>query len=119
VVRRAHQLHDRGGIRHSDAAAVAKFERYWPADVHLIGKEIVRQHAIYWPAFLLAAGLPLPRQVVSHGWWLMEGAKMSKSKGNVVRPAGLYRPLRPRRAPLLRVSRDGLRPGRQLGDEAF
>ena len=58
----------------------------WPADVHLIGKEIVRQHAIYWPAFLLAADLPLPRRVVSHGWWLMDGAKMSKSKGNVVRP---------------------------------
>ena len=54
--------------------------------MHLIGKEIVRQHAIYWPAFLLAAELPLPRQIVSHGWWLMEGAKMSKSKGNVVRP---------------------------------
>jgi methionyl-tRNA synthetase len=68
------------------AAAAERFARYWPVDVHLIGKEIVRQHAIYWPAFLLAAGLPLPRQVVSHGWWLMEGAKMSKSKGNVVRP---------------------------------
>ena len=58
----------------------------WPADVHLIGKEIVRQHSIYWPAFLMAADLPLPRHVVSHGWWLMDGAKMSKSKGNVVRP---------------------------------
>src|SRR5262245_35700307 len=63
-----------------------RFEKWWPADVHLIGKEIVRQHAIYWPAFLLAAGLPLPERVVSHGWWLMEGAKMSKSVGNVVRP---------------------------------
>ncbi len=67
-------------------ADAAHFERFWPADVHLIGKEIVRQHAIYWPAFLMAAGLPLPRQIVSHGWWLMDGAKMSKSKGNVVRP---------------------------------
>jgi methionyl-tRNA synthetase len=66
--------------------AASRFQTFWPADVHLIGKEIVRQHAIYWPAFLLAAGLPLPRQVVSHGWWLMEGAKMSKSKGNVVQP---------------------------------
>ena len=63
----------------------ARFQEWWPADVHLIGKEIVRQHAIYWPAFLLAAGLPLPRRIVSHGWWLMDGAKMSKSKGNVVR----------------------------------
>ena len=50
------------------------------------GAEIVRQHAIYWPAFLWAAELPVPRQLVSHGWWLMEGAKMSKSVGNVVRP---------------------------------
>jgi methionyl-tRNA synthetase len=54
--------------------------------VHLIGKEIVRQHAIYWPAFLLAAGLPLPRRIASHGWWMMDGAKMSKSRGNVVQP---------------------------------
>ena len=76
------------GYGSEDPAAVKRFEHYWPADVHLIGKEIVRQHAIYWPAFLLAAEMPLPRQVVSHGWWLMEGAKMSKSKGNVVRPQG-------------------------------
>src|SRR6185436_18098962 len=71
----------------SDGSADAeRFANVWPADVHLIGKEIVRQHAIYWPAFLMAADLPLPRRVVSHGWWLMDGAKMSKSKGNVVRP---------------------------------
>ena len=75
------------GYGSEEPADVARFDKFWPADVHLIGKEIVRQHAIYWPAFLLAAGLPLPRQVVSHGWWLMDGAKMSKSKGNVVRPA--------------------------------
>jgi methionyl-tRNA synthetase len=72
-----------GSDRPADAE---RFGNVWPADVHLIGKEIVRQHAIYWPAFLLAADLPLPRHVVSHGWWLMDGAKMSKSKGNVVRP---------------------------------
>ena len=76
------------GYGSSDEGAATRFAHYWPADVHLIGKEIVRQHAIYWPAFLLAADLPLPRQVVSHGWWLMEGAKMSKSRGNVVRPQG-------------------------------
>ena len=64
----------------------SRFEKLWPADVHLIGKEIVRQHAIYWPAFLMAGEVPLPKQIVSHGWWLMDGAKMSKSKGNVVRP---------------------------------
>jgi methionyl-tRNA synthetase len=74
------------GYGATDSASLARFDRYWPADVHLIGKEIVRQHAIYWPAFLLAADVPLPRRVVSHGWWLMDGAKMSKSKGNVARP---------------------------------
>jgi methionyl-tRNA synthetase len=62
------------------------FKRYWPADVHLMGKEIIRQHAIYWPAFLMAAGLDLPRRIVGHGWWMMNDAKMSKSLGNVVRP---------------------------------
>ena len=74
------------GYGSDDAAAAARFNKFWPVDVHLIGKEIVRQHAIYWPAFLMAADLPLPKQIVSHGWWLMDGAKMSKSKGNVVRP---------------------------------
>jgi methionyl-tRNA synthetase len=74
------------GYGKTDDEGTQTFARYWPADVHLIGKEIVRQHAIYWPAFLMAADLPLPTQIVSHGWWLMEGAKMSKSKGNVVRP---------------------------------
>ena len=95
-------------------AAEERFAQYWPADVHLIGKEIVRQHAIYWPAFLMAAGLPLPSQVVSHGWWLMDGAKMSKSNGNVVRPQGYIDALRARRVPLLRVPGDGVRPGREL-----
>lgn len=65
-----------------------RFSRYWPADVHLMGKEIVRQHTVYWPAFLMSAGLPLPRRVIGHGWWLMNEAKMSKSLGNVVRPQG-------------------------------
>src|SRR5712672_1098451 len=58
----------------------------WPADVHLVGKEIIRFHAVYWPAFLMAAGLPTPKQVWAHGWLLMDSAKMSKSLGNVVRP---------------------------------
>src|SRR5436190_6787308 len=58
----------------------------WPADLHLIGKEIVRFHAIYWPAFLMAAGLPLPKRVFAHGWLLFEQDKMSKSRGNIVRP---------------------------------
>jgi methionyl-tRNA synthetase len=63
----------------------ADFKRYWPADVHLIGKEISRFHCVYWPAFLMAAGLPLPKSIVAHGWLLFEQSKMSKSRGNIVR----------------------------------
>ena len=63
----------------------SKFDKYWPADVHMIGKEIVRFHCVYWPAFLLAAGLPLPKGIVAHGWLLFEESKMSKSRGNIVR----------------------------------
>src|SRR6266851_3955063 len=59
---------------------------YWPAALHLVGKEIIRFHAVYWPAFLMAAGLPLPKQIWAHGWLLMDSTKMSKSLGNVVRP---------------------------------
>jgi len=62
-----------------------KFDKYWPADVHMIGKEIVRFHCVYWPAFLLAAGLPLPKSITAHGWLLFEETKMSKSRGNIVR----------------------------------
>ena len=57
---------------------------FWPADLHLVGKDIIRFHTVYWPAFLMAAMLPVPRQVFAHGWFLMDSAKMSKSKGNVV-----------------------------------
>ena len=63
----------------------SKFEKYWPADVHMIGKEIVRFHCVYWPAFLMAAGIPLPKGIVAHGWLLFEESKMSKSRGNIVR----------------------------------
>jgi methionyl-tRNA synthetase len=63
----------------------SKFNKYWPADVHMVGKEIVRFHCVYWPAFLLAAGLPLPRNITAHGWLLFEESKMSKSRGNIVR----------------------------------
>ncbi|MDR3296289.1 MAG: methionine--tRNA ligase [Clostridiales Family XIII bacterium] len=66
-----------------------KYEKYWPADVHLVGKEIVRFHTIIWPAMLMSMGLPLPKKVLSHGWLLLEGGKMSKSKGNVVDPVKL------------------------------
>jgi methionyl-tRNA synthetase len=62
------------------------FDKYWPADIHLIGKDIIRFHAVYWPAFLLAAGIELPKRVVGHGFWLRDQQKISKSLGNVVRP---------------------------------
>ena len=62
------------------------YETYWPADVHFVGKEIVRFHAIYWPAFLMSMDMPLPKKVYGHGWLLLDGGKMSKSKGNVVDP---------------------------------
>ncbi len=65
------------------------YEKYWPANVHLVGKEIVRFHSIIWPAMLMSADLPLPKQVLGHGWLLLEGGKMSKSKGNVVDPVKL------------------------------
>jgi len=61
-------------------------ERYWPADLHLVGKDILRFHCVFWPAFLMSAGLPLPKQVFGHGWWLRDERKMSKSTGNLVRP---------------------------------
>ncbi|MDR0140469.1 methionine--tRNA ligase [Metabacillus idriensis] len=66
-----------------------KYKKYWPADVHLVGKEIVRFHTIYWPIMLMALDLPLPKKVFAHGWLLMKDGKMSKSKGNVVDPVTL------------------------------
>jgi methionyl-tRNA synthetase len=62
-----------------------KFEHFWPADLHLVGKEIIRFHCVYWPAVLLAAELPLPKAITAHGWLLFEESKMSKSRGNIVR----------------------------------
>ncbi len=73
------------GYGSDDPADIAKFEKYWPADLHLVGKEIIRFHCVYWPAFLLAAGLPLPKAITAHGWLLFEDSKMSKSRGNIVR----------------------------------
>ena len=69
-----------------DGADDSDFKKYWPADVHLVGKEIVRFHTIIWPAILMALDLPLPKKVFGHGWLLLGGDKMSKSKGNVVDP---------------------------------
>ena len=62
------------------------FKKFWPADVHLVGKDIVRFHTIYWPIFLMALGLPLPRQIFGHGWLILKEGKMSKSRGNVIDP---------------------------------
>jgi methionyl-tRNA synthetase len=69
----------------------AQFQKYWPADVHLMAKDIIRFHAIIWPIMLMALDLPLPKKVVAHGWIMLEGGKMSKSKGNVIDPAILVR----------------------------
>jgi len=68
-----------------------RFEKFWPANVHLIGKDILRFHAIFWPAFLMAAGFSLPHTVFGHGWWLKDETKMSKSKGNVLDPYPILR----------------------------
>lgn len=65
---------------------MTRVNHLWPAEVHLLAKDILRFHAVYWPAFLMSAGLALPKQVVAHGWWTVEGQKMSKSLGNVVDP---------------------------------
>ncbi len=73
------------GYGSEDAAEQARFQRFWPADMHLIGKEISRFHCVYWPAFLMAAGIELPRTVRANGWLLFDQGKMSKSRGNVVR----------------------------------
>ncbi|MGD0404426.1 MAG: methionine--tRNA ligase [Candidatus Acidiferrales bacterium] len=71
----------------------AEFKKYWPADIHAMGKEIIRFHAVYWPAFLMAAEIELPKQIVAHGWLLFEQEKMSKSKGNVAYPEPIVKVL--------------------------
>lgn len=70
-----------------------EFEKYWPADMHLIGKEILRFHAVYWPAFLMASGETLPKRIFAHGWWLFADEKMSKSRGNMQYPQPIARVL--------------------------
>ena len=65
------------------------WKKFWPADVHFVGKDIIRFHAVYWPAFLMAAGVAPPKRVSSHGWWVVDGEKMSKSLGNVIEPRKL------------------------------
>jgi len=76
-------------VGYPNTGASPEYERYWPASVHMVGKDILRFHALYWPAFLLAAGLPLPKKLFAHGWWTVDGQKMSKSVGNVIDPYAL------------------------------
>jgi len=67
----------------------SNYDKYWPASLHVVGKDILRFHAVYWPAFLMAAGLPLPKRIFAHGWWTKDGEKISKSLGNVIDPVDL------------------------------
>ncbi len=67
----------------------SKYKKYWPADAHVVGKDILRFHAVYWPAFLMSAGIDLPKSIIAHGWWTNEGQKISKSIGNVINPKDL------------------------------
>jgi len=69
----------------------AQFKKFWPADLHMVGKDILRFHAVYWPAFLMGAGLAPPKRVFAHGWWTNEGQKISKSTGNVIDPIELVK----------------------------
>ena len=69
--------------------AIAQHLTLWPADIHVIGKDIVKFHAVYWPIMLKAMGLPLPKQILVHGWWQKDGAKISKSTGNIVDPVAV------------------------------
>jgi len=69
----------------------ASYKKFWPADLHMVGKDILRFHAVYWPAFLMAAGLEVPHRVFAHGWWTNEGQKISKSTGNVIDPYELIK----------------------------
>ena len=69
-----------------DGESNEKFNKYWPANLHVIGKDILKFHSIFWPAFLLALDLPLPKQILAHGWITIDQTKMSKSLGNVISP---------------------------------
>ena len=77
------------GIGFGDPKRQEEFRTFWPAQVHIVGKDIIRFHSVYWPHFLLAAGLEIPSQVYAHGWWLQDETKMSKSRGNVIDPIQL------------------------------
>ena len=90
------------------------FRRYWPADLHMIGKDIIRFHAVYWPAFLMSAGIELPQKVFAHGFLHHRGEKMSKSVGNVVDPVALVDTFGVDQVRYFPLARGPIRPGRQL-----
>ncbi len=85
------------------------FQKFWPADIHLIGKEILRFHAVIWPILLRAADLPPPKQVFAHGWWTADGVRMSKSRGNVIDPGKLVEELAQRASASVETAVDALR----------
>jgi methionyl-tRNA synthetase len=76
-------------LGYPDESPDGKYAKFWPASVHIVGKDILRFHAVYWPAFLMAAGIPVPKRVFAHGWWTKDGEKISKSLGNVIDPIDL------------------------------
>ena len=76
-------------LGYPDNSPDGNFAKYWPASAHIVGKDILRFHAVYWPAFLMAAGIPVPKRVFAHGWWTKDGEKISKSLGNVIDPVEL------------------------------
>ena len=95
------------------------YDELWPADVHLIGKDILRFHAVYWPAFLMSAGLPLPKHVYGHGWWMKEESKMSKSVGNVVDPRPYIREFGPDAVRYFLLREKPIGADGSFSDEAF
>ena len=110
VVRRAAQLRE----RRRSSRRERFFGDYWPAAEHFIAKDILKPHGVYWPTMLMAAGLPLYRHLNVHGYWTVEGDKMSKSLGNVIAPLDDEREVRERRVPLLPAARERLRSRRRL-----
>ena len=76
-------------LGYPDESENSKYKRFWPASLHVVGKDILRFHAVYWPAFLMAANIPVPKRLFAHGWWTKDGEKISKSLGNVIDPVEL------------------------------
>jgi methionyl-tRNA synthetase len=76
-------------LGYPDESPGGKLDKFWPAGLHVVGKDILRFHAVYWPAFLMAADMPLPKRVFAHGWWTKDGEKISKSLGNIIDPVRL------------------------------